>query len=103
MNSKWIISCRSQVIDGCVLAPPPECPCKGGRCDPRTGECRCGDGLTGPQCDTCSDAHHVAVQEDHLMHCEGTHAHTHTHAHTNARMHARARAHIQTHRRMHAR
>ncbi|KAG7283455.1 hypothetical protein CRUP_035248, partial [Coryphaenoides rupestris] len=46
------------------------CACVGGRCDPRTGECRCAKGLTGPQCDTCTNTYTVPVHQDHHMHCE---------------------------------
>lgn len=49
---------------------PAECDCRGGRCDPRTGECRCPDGMTGKQCDACSQKYSVPVEKIHSVHCE---------------------------------
>ncbi|XP_010157177.1 PREDICTED: laminin subunit alpha-5-like, partial [Eurypyga helias] len=37
------------------------CECRGGSCDPRTGECTCSNGLTGKQCDVCVHEYEVPV------------------------------------------
>lgn len=52
------------------LCKPEECNCRGGRCDPRTGECRCPDGMTGKQCDSCLQKYSVPIEHHHEMHCE---------------------------------
>ncbi|KAF2978342.1 hypothetical protein EK904_004374 [Melospiza melodia maxima] len=44
-----------------VFLLPAECECRGGSCDPRTGECTCPSGLTGKQCDVCLRQHEVLV------------------------------------------
>uniref|UniRef100_A0A8C9UHH5 Laminin subunit alpha 5 n=1 Tax=Serinus canaria TaxID=9135 RepID=A0A8C9UHH5_SERCA len=46
--------------DSLFLAPA-ECECRGGSCDPRTGECTCPSGLTGKQCDVCLRQHEILV------------------------------------------
>uniref|UniRef100_A0AAQ6AFP7 Laminin subunit alpha 5 n=1 Tax=Amphiprion ocellaris TaxID=80972 RepID=A0AAQ6AFP7_AMPOC len=53
----------------CPLRAPSNksCDCRGGRCDPRTGECRCPDGMTGKQCDTCSQRYSVPMENQHLL------------------------------------
>ncbi len=64
-----------------------ECECRGGHCDPRTGECRCPDGMTGKQCDSCTHRYSVPVHHQHGMHCErrwNTHTHSHTLTHATA-------------------
>uniref|UniRef100_A0A8C0F1H4 Laminin subunit alpha-5 n=1 Tax=Bubo bubo TaxID=30461 RepID=A0A8C0F1H4_BUBBB len=38
-----------------------KCECRGGSCDPRTGECTCSNGLTGKQCDVCMHEHEIPV------------------------------------------
>uniref|UniRef100_A0A8C9UHG8 Laminin subunit alpha-5 n=1 Tax=Serinus canaria TaxID=9135 RepID=A0A8C9UHG8_SERCA len=38
-----------------------KCECRGGSCDPRTGECTCPSGLTGKQCDVCLRQHEILV------------------------------------------
>lgn len=60
------------------------CDCRGGHCDPRTGECRCADGMTGKQCDTCTHKYSIPVEQHNVVHCEGqrlTHTRTHTRIH----------------------
>lgn len=52
------------------------CDCRGGHCDPRTGECRCAEGMTGKQCDTCTHTYSVPVEQHNVVHCEGQHSHT---------------------------
>lgn len=48
-----------------------ECHCKGGSCDPRTGECQCSDGLTGKQCDKCSRQYEIPVSHGpEILKCE---------------------------------
>ncbi|ETE65641.1 Laminin subunit alpha-5, partial [Ophiophagus hannah] len=47
------------------------CQCKGGSCNPRTGECTCTNGLTGKQCDTCIKKHEIPVVDGpDNMRCE---------------------------------
>ncbi|OXB78457.1 UNVERIFIED_CONTAM: hypothetical protein H355_007487 [Colinus virginianus] len=38
-----------------------QCECRGGSCDPRTGECTCSNGLTGKQCDVCMHDYEIPV------------------------------------------
>lgn len=55
-----------------VLLDPAECECRGGSCDPRTGECTCPSGLTGKQCDVCLREHEILVANGpDSMKCEG--------------------------------
>lgn len=69
----------------CVFCVVSECECRGGQCDPRSGECRCPDGMTGKQCDVCSQKYSVAVEDRHSMHCESE-THVYTRAHTHAQI-----------------
>lgn len=62
-----------------VLCSSLGCDCRGGHCDPRTGECRCADGMTGKQCDTCTDKYSIPVEQHNSVRCEGQRL-THTHA-----------------------
>lgn len=49
-----------------------ECECRGGSCDPRTGECTCSNGLTGKQCDVCMHDYEIPVANGpDSMRCEG--------------------------------
>lgn len=49
-----------------------ECECRGGSCDPRTGECTCSNGLTGKQCDVCMHNYEIPVANGpDSMRCEG--------------------------------
>lgn len=55
-----------------VFLNPAECECRGGSCDPRTGECTCPNGLTGKQCDVCLRQHEILVANGpDSMKCEG--------------------------------
>uniref|UniRef100_A0A8C9FGY1 Laminin subunit alpha 5 n=1 Tax=Pavo cristatus TaxID=9049 RepID=A0A8C9FGY1_PAVCR len=48
------------------------CECRGGSCDPRTGECTCSNGLTGKQCDVCMHNYEIPVANGpDSMRCEG--------------------------------
>lgn len=52
-----------------------ECECRGGSCDPRTGECTCSNGLTGKQCDVCMHNYEIPVANGpDSMRCEGVYA-----------------------------
>lgn len=49
-----------------------ECECRGGSCNPRTGECTCSNGLTGKQCDVCMHEYEIPVANGpDSMRCEG--------------------------------
>ncbi|OXB67886.1 hypothetical protein ASZ78_005568 [Callipepla squamata] len=49
-----------------------QCECRGGSCDPRTGECTCSNGLTGKQCDVCMHDYEIPVANGpDSMKCEG--------------------------------
>lgn len=69
----WLLICVSWTS---------ECDCNGGRCDPRTGECRCPNTLTGRQCDRCTNEHSMIVTNGADVHCERQYIFTHTHTHT---------------------
>ncbi|XP_008933523.1 PREDICTED: laminin subunit alpha-5-like, partial [Merops nubicus] len=48
------------------------CECRGGSCDPRSGECTCSAGLTGKQCDVCAHHHQIPVANGpDSVRCEG--------------------------------
>lgn len=54
----------------CICVWSVECECRGGRCDPRTGECHCAAGMTGKQCDTCLNKYSVPVLHGADVHCQ---------------------------------
>ncbi|XP_035771041.1 laminin subunit alpha-5 [Neolamprologus brichardi] len=68
-------NCESRHVIGQMmslkaLTAQRECDCRGGHCDPRTGECRCPDGMTGRQCDGCLQRYSVPTEDRHGVHCE---------------------------------
>lgn len=70
----WIASLYNINVSLSVCS---ECECKGGRCDPRTGECRCPETLTGRQCDRCINEHNIMVTNGADVHCERQYIRSH--------------------------
>uniref|UniRef100_A0A8B9SV76 Laminin subunit alpha 5 n=1 Tax=Anas platyrhynchos TaxID=8839 RepID=A0A8B9SV76_ANAPL len=65
--------CACQIVRGGkqLTAIWGKCECRGGSCDPRTGECTCSNGLTGKQCDICMHDYEIPVANGpDSMRCE---------------------------------